>query len=106
MRSLVAAAALATAACNVAVGDLTARAADEWTRTYPLSAGGELQIVNPNGRIEIEGVDGRSVEVRAERVAQATSDEFARDILSRIKITEEIKPDRVSLVTERLEGIL
>src|SRR5438093_2334287 len=100
MRILVAAAALATAACNVAVGDLTARAADEWTRTYPLSAGGEVQIVNPNGRIEIQGVDGRSVEVRAQRVVQAMTDESARDILSRIRITEDVRPDRVSLQTE------
>ena len=106
MPALLAAVAVATAACNVSVGDLTARATDEWTRTYPLSEGGELQIVNSNGRIDIEGVDGRVVEVRAERVARATTDESARDILSRITITENVTADRVSLQTERIEGIL
>src|SRR6185436_11788064 len=66
----------------------------------------EVEIVNANGRIDIEAVDGRSVEVRAERIVRATSDESARDILSRLRITEDIKPGRVSLRTERLEGIL
>jgi DUF4097 and DUF4098 domain-containing protein YvlB len=104
--TLFAAAFVPLAACSVQVGDLTARATDEWTRTYPLTEGGEVEIVNANGRIDIEAVDGRSVEVRAERIARATSDESARDILSRIRITEDIKPGRVSLRTERLEGIL
>ena len=36
--------------------DLPGRAVDEWTRSYPLADGGELQISNTNGIVEIEGV--------------------------------------------------
>src|SRR5258706_94484 len=46
------------AGCDVSLGNLSARATDEWTHTYPLTAGGEIRIVNTNGRIEHEGVDG------------------------------------------------
>ena len=48
----------ALAGCDMSLGNLTGRATDEWTRTYPLSPGGEVRIVNTNGRIDVEGVDG------------------------------------------------
>jgi hypothetical protein len=95
---------LATLGCN-AVGELTGRAADEWTRTYALDPKGEVQITNTNGNIEFEGVDGSMVEVRAERVARATTDAAARDLLPRVGIKEDVKPDRVSIETGRLSGI-
>ena len=99
--------AVALAGCDVAFhGHLTARASDEWTRTYPLTAGGEVRIVNTNGKIEIEGVDGSTVEVRAERIARAATDAAARELLPRIEIKEDVTPDRVSLETERMSGIL
>ena len=49
---------LALAGCNMSM-DLSARATDEWTHTYPLSAGGEVRITNTNGKIDVEGVDDR-----------------------------------------------
>jgi putative adhesin len=98
--------AVAVAACDMSLGNLQGRAADEWTRTYPLSAGGEVRIANTNGRIDVEAVDGSSVEVRAERIARAATDEGARELLPRIKINEEITPDRVSLETERMSGVM
>ncbi len=94
------------AGCDMSLGHLTARAADEWTHTYPLSSGGEVRIVNTNGRIEIEGVDGSTVEVRAERIARGATEAAARELLPRIVIKEESKPDRVSLETERMSGIM
>src|SRR5262245_58806932 len=96
----------AFAACDGPMGHLTARATDEWTHTYPLKAGGELRINNTNGLIEVEGVDGSTLEVRAERIARGVSEEAARDLLPRIVIKEEASPDRVSLSTERFSGIL
>src|SRR5678816_3501860 len=51
------------AGCDLSLGHLAARATDEWTHTYPLSPGGEVRIVNTNGKVEIEGVDGATVEV-------------------------------------------
>src|SRR5471032_2656795 len=98
--------AVALAGCDVSLGNLTARATDEWTHTYPLTAGGEVRIVNTNGRVDVEGVDGSTVEVRAERIARGATESAARELLPRIVITEESKPDRISLETERMSGIM
>jgi DUF4097 and DUF4098 domain-containing protein YvlB len=99
--------AVAVAGCDMAFhGHLTARATDEWTRSYPLAAGGEVRIVNTNGKIDVEGVDGSTVEVRAERVARATTEAAARELLPRIVIKENTTPDRISLETERMSGIM
>lgn len=97
---------LMLAACDLSLGNLSARATDEWTHTYPLTAGGEVRIVNTNGRIEVEGVDGSTVEVRAERVAKGATEAAAKELLPRIVIKEDVKPDRISLETERMSGIM
>src|SRR5215831_15104496 len=83
--------ALLLAGCDL--GNLSARATEEWTHTYPLTAGGELRIVNTNGRIEIEGVDGATLEIRAERIAKGATESAARELLPRIVIKEDAKPD-------------
>ena len=98
--------ALALAGCDVSLGNLSARATDEWTHTYPLTAGGEVRIVNTNGRIDVEGVDGATLEVRAERIARGATDAAAKELLPRIVIREDVKPDRVTLETERMSGIM
>jgi hypothetical protein len=98
--------ALVIGGCDMSLGHLTGRATDEWTRSYPLAAGGEVRISNTNGRIEVEGVEGSTVDVRAERIARAATDEGARELLPRIVIKEDIKPDRVSIETERMSGIM
>ena len=98
--------AVALAGCDVSLGHLSARATDEWTHTYPLTAGGEIRIINTNGRIDIEGVDGTTLEVRAERIAKGATDSAARELLPRIVIREDVKPDRVTLETERMSGIM
>jgi hypothetical protein len=98
--------ALTLAGCDANFGNLSARATDEWTHTYPLSAGGEVRISNTNGRIEIEGVDGSTVEVRAERIAKGATEAAAQELLPRIVIKEDSKPDRVSIETERMSGIM
>jgi len=98
--------ALALAGCDVSLGNLSARATDEWTHTYPLSQGGEIRIINTNGRIDVEGVDGATLEVRAERIARGSTDAAARELLPRIVIKEDVKPDRVTLETERMSGIM
>jgi hypothetical protein len=97
---------VALAACDVHLGDLSARATDEWTRSYPLQSGGEVHIVNTNGKIDVEGIDGSTVEVRAERIARGSTDAAARELLPRIVIKESATPERVSLETERISGIM
>ena len=86
---------LALAGCDMSVGDLTGRATDEWTHRYSLSPGGEVRIVNTNGTIDVEGVEGADLEVRAERVARAATDTGAAELLPRISIKEDVTPDRV-----------
>jgi Putative adhesin len=98
--------ALAVTACDVHLGNLAGRATDEWTHTYPLTAGGQVRIGNTNGKIDIEGVDGNTVEIRAERIAKGVTDTAARELLPRIEIKEDVRPDRVSLETARMSGIM
>src|SRR5688572_726139 len=92
--------------CDLSVGNLAERATEEWTRSYPLAAGGELRIGNTNGRIEVEGVDGSTVEVRAEKIARAATETGARELLPRITIKEDAQPDRVTIETEKMSGIM
>lgn len=99
------AAAAALAGCVGNFG-LNGRASDEWTRTYPLSPGGEVDVGNTNGRIDVEGTDGNTVEVHAERIAKATTDGAAQELLPRIKIEEDARPGRIDVHTARMSGIM
>jgi putative adhesin len=94
------------AACDVHLHDMSARATDEWTHTYPLTPGGEIEIENTNGKIDVEGADTPTVEVRAERIARGATDTAARELLPRIVIKEDATSDRVSIRTERMSGIM
>src|SRR5262245_55172690 len=93
--------ALVLGGCDMGMAHLAGRATDEWTHTYPLNSGGEIHIVNTNGRIEVEPIDGAEVVVRAERIARAATDDGARELLPRINIKEEATPDRVFIQTGR-----
>ena len=97
--------ALVLTACDMSLGHLTGRASEEWTRSYPLAAGGQVRIGNTNGRIEVEGIDGSTVEVRAEKIARAATDDGAKELLPRITIKEDIQPSLVSIETDRLGGM-
>jgi Toastrack DUF4097 len=94
------------AGCDLSLGNLAAHATEEWTHTYPLTAGGEIRIINTNGRIDVEGVDGSTVEIKAEKIARGSTDAAARELLPRIVIKEDVKPDRITLETERMSGIM
>ena len=104
---LVAAVALAgviAAGCDVKVGDngvsvdlARGQATDEWTRTYTLPAGGQLDIVNGNGPIEAIGTSGSQVVVRVERRVRAGLEETAADFLKKVEMREDVTPDRVRI---------
>src|SRR5262245_26674702 len=98
--------ALAVAGCDMSLHNLTGRATEEWTHTYQLAPGGEIHIGNTNGRVEVEAVDGSSVEIKAEKIARAATDTGAKELLPRIVIKEDVKPDRISIETERMNGIV
>jgi hypothetical protein len=56
--------------------------------------------------VEIEGVTRSTVDIRAERVAYATTDSAASDLPSRIVIKEEVTPTRISRESERINSFL
>lgn len=93
----------ATAACDVQVaGDgglsldvATGRAQDTWSRSYPLRSGDRFELVNVSGRITAEPASGEAVEVVAERIVKASSDEAAKDLLGKVEMREEPGANRV-----------
>jgi DUF4097 and DUF4098 domain-containing protein YvlB len=83
-----------------------AEARDTWSHTYTLSKTGEVSIANLNGRVEVEGVDGSTVEVQAERIAHAATKQMAGDLVTKIPINDRSTPDLVFVETGRITGIL
>lgn len=76
---------------------LNAEAREQWKKTYTLAQGGSFEVHNTNGRIEIRVADGDTVDVVADKVVRAGSDEDAKNALKRLDITETVSPDRVRL---------
>lgn len=93
----------ATAACDVQVGQdgdfslgvASGRAQDTWSRSYTLPAGGRFELINVNGRILAEPSSGETIEVSAERIAKASSDEAAREMLGKVEMREETGASQV-----------
>jgi hypothetical protein len=107
------AAAVLSAACDVRVDEhgirsvrvSEGRAEDVWSRTYTLPANGTLEVSGDNATIYVEGAAGPQVEVRAEREAEAGSDEAARALLQKSQIQEEVSATSVRIAsTDSGEG--
>ena len=101
------------AACDVSVGNgdfsvglTSGKATDQWTRTYQLLAGGRLEILNVNGRIDVEATDGQTVEVTADRTAKARTDDGARELLRGIEMREDVSAASVRIETKALASSL
>jgi hypothetical protein len=91
-------------ACDLALSGFKEQATDTWTKKYPLSDGGRLEVKNTNGFIRVEAGSGDQVEVTAERVARANTPEAAKEMLKKIEVLEDIAADRVRLETKRQGG--
>jgi putative adhesin len=107
------AAALLASACDVnlgngdfSVGMASGRASDTWDRTYTVSPGGRIELQNGNGGIEVTQASDGKVSVHAERIAKASSDEAAKQLLAKIEIVETVKPDAVRLETRAPKGFV
>ncbi|MFN7981538.1 MAG: DUF4097 family beta strand repeat-containing protein [Vicinamibacterales bacterium] len=87
-------------------GGLAGKASNEWTRTYGLNPGGEFQIVGATGSITVKGSETPSIAVKAERIVKAASDSMAQEMVSKVRIVEDVAPDKVVLRNEGLEGIV
>ena len=103
--------AVAAAACDINVGEhgfsmdlATGKAQNEWTKTYTVGAGGQLEIVNANGAINASPAAGDQIEIKAERIAKASSDEAAQELLKKIEIVETVSGDKVHLETKVPRG--
>jgi hypothetical protein len=90
-------------ACDLALSGFKEQATDTWEKKYPLSDGGRLEVKNTNGFIRVE-VGGDQVDVRAERVARASTPEAAKEMLSKIEMVEDVTADRVRIETRRPSG--
>jgi hypothetical protein len=96
-----------TTACDVniggggfSIGAASGRATDEVTRTYQVAQGARFDVVNVNGQIQVEQAAGTDVEVRAERIAKASTDESARELLSKVELAETRADGNVKLETK------
>jgi hypothetical protein len=103
--------ALVGSGCDVNIGEhgfsmdlASGKATDEWRRTYTLPASGRLEITNMNGAISATPAEGGAVEVRAERIAKASSDEAAQEFLKKIQIVETATADHVRIETKAPKG--
>lgn len=92
---LILAAAVSTA-CNLQIStDVEAK--DTWTRSYPITATGSFSIINGNGRITVDAADINTIEVTAERIVRAGTEEVANEQLKLWEIEEQVSADSVSL---------
>jgi hypothetical protein len=99
--------AVAAVACRTPGGRTqSATVTGDWVQSFSLPPNGRLQIVNTMGKIEMESAQEGTVEVRAERVAHATSDQAARDLLSHINIHGDTKDSELTIETDRIRGVL
>jgi Toastrack DUF4097 len=97
---------MAASACNLRIST-DAEAKDQWQRRYTLKEGGTLEIRNTNGLIHIEPTDDGAVDITADRVVRAATDQAAKDALGRFEIQETVAPDRVTIdSTNRSAGIM
>jgi hypothetical protein len=99
--------ALVAAGCDVNIGEhgfsmdlASGKATEEWKRTYTLPATGRLEIVNINGAITASLSEDDAIEVRAERIAKAGSDQAAGELLKKIQIAETTNADSVRIETK------
>lgn len=100
--------AVSVGGCDVVVNTMEggkATANNQWARTFALANDGQVEVVNVNGRIDVEGVDGATMDVKAEITVRAGTDEAARDLLKQVEIREENTNGRIRLETRYPKGL-
>jgi len=73
---------------------------ETFQKTYPLKAGGELEVHNKNGGITVEAWDRAEVQVVAMKQVKASGSERAREAMKNLRI--DVKPGAGSLSIETL----
>jgi hypothetical protein len=84
----------AAGACGLNISS-GVEARDVWKRTYTLSPGASFEIRNSNGRIRITPAEGDKVELQADRIVKAATDESAKAALAKFEIGETVAPKSI-----------
>ncbi len=93
---------LSGVACDVVFQGMNAQATDEWKRTYKIAEGGQFQLINPIGTVEISpSADATTIEVVAERRARGASEDAAKQELKNIQMGEQATPTSVRIEVSR-----
>ena len=97
--------------CDVTIKDgdikgvsMHAKVTQEWSRHYPLAAGGRVEIVNPDGPIEAVVGPAGSVDVAIVMDAGAMTETRAKEVLTEFKIEESATSEHVRVATARTRG--
>jgi DUF4097 and DUF4098 domain-containing protein YvlB len=93
-----------TAACDIALSGAREEATETWTRSYPISNGGTVDLSTVNGKIEVVAGSKPTVEVTAVKIARAATKEGAAELLKKLEIKEEVSADTVKLRVERAKS--
>jgi DUF4097 and DUF4098 domain-containing protein YvlB len=90
--------------CELATASYRAEARETWSQTFTVAADGQFELENTNGSIEVEPATGTQLEVRAERIAKAATEEAARELLKQVEIVVDATDRRVSVRTKYPKG--
>ena len=98
-------AAAGLAACDVVINSMDGefgggrfKAEQSYAKTFTVNAqGATLELVNTNGKIEVEAVDGTAIDVKATITAKGATDEAAREALKQVEVKEDATPTRVRI---------
>lgn len=86
---------------DVSLGQLAGRATREWSRKYPLAAGGRIDVINVNGSVDVGVGPAGTVDVAAVLTTRAMTKERAKQILSEADIEESATPELIKLASAR-----
>lgn len=89
----------AASGCDIALGKVGQRETAEWRKSYELRPGGQVEITNVNGKIDVVPGEGNTVEVLAVKSAGAANVEAAKQTLGRIEIREASSADGIKIET-------
>jgi hypothetical protein len=93
-----------TAGCDIALSGAREEATETITKSYPISAGGTLDIATVNGRIDVVPGSKPTVELKAVKVARSATKEGAADLLKKYQLKEEVASGLVKVRFEKPAG--
>ena len=97
-------AAVAAQGCDIVTAELRHSETAEWRKTYELQPGGRVEIINVNGKIEVEPSSGNAVEVVAKKTAKGPTPEAAKENLNRVEIVDASTSTSIRVETKVQRG--